>query len=99
MPSFAADGFKSDRPVVALLRELDEYGDGDVCEQWVVLHRITRRDLQLIHWEPIASKKLAVRIDLSRTETLEVMVVAECSERCGSLYSTSARFYDSHFPI
>lgn len=91
--SLAADGFDGDRPFVAWLRELDQGDDRDACEQWVVLHRITGRDLQLIHWKPIAAKRLVVRIEISRNETLEVVVAVERSEPCGSLYGTSAKFY------
>lgn len=79
--------------MIAWLRELDECDDSNTCEQWVVLHRITGRDMELIHWKPIASKRLALRIELSRNETLEIIVATRCSERCGSLYGTSAQFY------
>lgn len=78
---------------MASLRELDRDFDGPEPEQWVVLHRITRRGLQLLHWKPVASKHLAVRIEFSRGETLDIVVAVDRSDCYGALYGTSARFH------
>ena len=62
-------------------------------EQWVVLHRVTRRNLQLIHWKPIASKRLSVRIEFSSSEALEVIVVANNSEAFWTVVRNFGRLF------
>lgn len=95
LQSFAAETPDEGRPFVASLRELDHGHAVAKQRQWVVLHDITTSDVQLIHWKPISSRKLAVRIEFSPNEALEVIVSAVNSRRCGALYGTSASFYPS----
>jgi hypothetical protein len=82
-----------ERPVVASLRELDESQGLTETRQWAVLHTVTESGLQLIHWKPIRSPQLTVRIEFPRNETLEILVAIESSESYGSLYGTAARFH------
>lgn len=87
-----------ERPVVASLRELDESERLIGPQQWVVLHAVTESDLHFIHWKPLASRQLAVRIEFPRHEIVEILVAAESSKCCGPVYDTAARFHSPSAP-
>jgi hypothetical protein len=87
----AADG----QPLVASACELDGDQISEEARQWVVMHDITDSDIRLIHWKPLGSERLAVRVALPSGEIIQAVVARVDTQQHGPVYGTLARFFAS----
>lgn len=85
----AADG----QPLVASACEFDGDQLSEDARQWVVMHDITDSDIRLIHWKPLGSERLAVRVALPSGEIIQAVVARVNTQQHGPVYGTLARFF------
>lgn len=91
----AKNAAASGQPLVASACELDGDQISEEAPQWVVMHDITESDIRLIHWKPLGSERLAVRVALPSGEIIHAVVARVDTQQHGPLYGTLARFFSA----